>query len=89
MIQIFDNKQDLCYECWDNTGKVFFYYNQRGIDVICIEKTEFPKNFEQTESFKIIVGTLVDLMQAMKLTIITNCPWIKAYLRIYSKKVIS
>lgn len=86
MIRIFENRQDNCYECWNDNGKMSFFYEKKDAQNICIKRTVFTKGFEQSDSFRTIIGTIIDLLQAMKLKLTTECPWVHAYLEVYASK---
>ncbi|WP_298545801.1 hypothetical protein [uncultured Aquimarina sp.] len=82
MIRIFENKNQHCYECWDSNGKMFFYYEKLNDSSICIKRTEFSIDFDTSDSFRKIIGTIIELLLAMNFSITTECPWVKAYLKV-------
>ncbi len=83
MIRVYENKSQQCYECWDENGTMFFYYEKPSAKSICIKKTKFNEGLDQSESFRIIIGTMVALFQAMNLLLTTECPWVRAYLKTF------
>ncbi len=84
MIRVYENKRRQCYECWDKNGRMFFYYEKPDTKSICIKRTEFREGFDESESFRIIIETLVELFNAMNLMLTTECPWIRSYIKTFS-----
>ncbi len=84
MITIAQNTKKNCFECRKADKQVYIYYKEGIQKNMHLVRTECAQDIWESSALRLIIGTLIDLLETMNFRIIAECPWVRAYMRLHT-----